>query len=141
MSSDAAGPPPYVHRLRVRFNECDPQGVVFNANWFTYFDVAFNELWRDAVGPYAQFTATGLDSVVAEATARFLAPAAFDEEVAIALRLTRLGTTGLTTAVTATVGDRVCVEGQLRHVIIDAATKAKAPIPAHVRAGLGRYAA
>ncbi|MCW3066954.1 MAG: hypothetical protein JWN32_4126, partial [Solirubrobacterales bacterium] len=22
---------PYVHRLRVRYGECDPQGIVFNA--------------------------------------------------------------------------------------------------------------
>jgi acyl-CoA thioester hydrolase len=132
---------PYVHRLRVRFNECDPQGVVFNANWFTYFDVAFNELWRETVGPYGDFTARGLDSVVAEASARFLAPARFDDEVAIALTLTRLGTTGMTTAVSASVGDAVCVEGVLRHVIVDGTTKAKAPIPDDVRAGLGRYAA
>ncbi len=132
---------PYVHRLRVRFNECDPQGVVFNANWFVFFDVAFNELWRDAIGPYAAFTARGLDSVVAEASARFLAPARFDDEVAVALTLTRLGTTGLTTSVCASVGDVVCVEGVLRHVIVAAATRAKAPIPDDVRAGLARYAA
>ena len=24
---------PFRHRLRVRYNECDPQGVVFNANY------------------------------------------------------------------------------------------------------------
>ncbi len=26
-------PQPYVHELRVRYSECDPQGVVFNANY------------------------------------------------------------------------------------------------------------
>ena len=34
---------PFVHRLRVRFGECDPQCVVFNSNWLMYFDVAFIE--------------------------------------------------------------------------------------------------
>ena len=33
-------PAPFVHRLRVRYGECDAQGVVFNANYLMYFDVA-----------------------------------------------------------------------------------------------------
>jgi len=36
---------PFRHRLRVRYNECDPQGVVFNANYLT-FDITITELWR-----------------------------------------------------------------------------------------------
>ena len=39
------------HLLRVRYGECDPQNIVFNANYLLYFDVAFTELWREAVGP------------------------------------------------------------------------------------------
>jgi acyl-CoA thioester hydrolase len=26
-------PAPFVHELRVRYGECDPQGIVFNANY------------------------------------------------------------------------------------------------------------
>ena len=46
-------PEPFRHRMRVRFNECDPQGVVFYANYLVYFDVAMTELWREAFGGYA----------------------------------------------------------------------------------------
>jgi acyl-CoA thioester hydrolase len=35
----------FVHELRVRYAECDPQNIVFNANYLVYFDVAFTELW------------------------------------------------------------------------------------------------
>ena len=38
---------PFRHRLRVRFSDCDPQGVVFYANHLEYFDVAITELWRE----------------------------------------------------------------------------------------------
>ena len=41
---------PFRHRLRVRYNECDPQGVVFNANYLTYFDLTMGELWRELGG-------------------------------------------------------------------------------------------
>jgi acyl-CoA thioesterase FadM len=34
---------PFRHRLRVRYHECDPQGVVFNANYLAYFDIALIE--------------------------------------------------------------------------------------------------
>src|SRR5918997_4455533 len=51
----------FVHRLRVRYSECDPQGVVFNAHYVTYFDIALTELWREAIGPYTAMTATGTD--------------------------------------------------------------------------------
>src|SRR3712207_6949070 len=47
----------FVHRLRVRYSECDPQGVVFNAHFVTYFDIALTELWREANGPYGGMTA------------------------------------------------------------------------------------
>ena len=29
---------PFRHRLRVRWSECDPQGVVFYAHYLAYFD-------------------------------------------------------------------------------------------------------
>ena len=48
---------PFSHRLRVRFNECDPQGVVFYANYLMYVDVAMTEFWRAAVGGYAAMVA------------------------------------------------------------------------------------
>ena len=41
---------PFRHRVRVRFNECDPQGVVFYANYLMYVDVAMTEFWREAIG-------------------------------------------------------------------------------------------
>src|SRR3954452_12583206 len=65
----------FVHELRVRYGECDPQGIVFNANYLLYFDVAFTEYWRDRIGPWDGMDEFGVDAVVAEAKVRFRAPA------------------------------------------------------------------
>ena len=78
---------PFVHRLRVRFHECDPQGVVFNAHYFAYFDVALTELWREAFGSYANVVQDGTDVVVVEAGATFRAPARFDDEIDVELAI------------------------------------------------------
>jgi hypothetical protein len=63
-------PAPFVHPLRVRDAECDRQRIVFNANYFAYFDIAMTELWRAAMGRYAAMLERGVDMVVAEASAR-----------------------------------------------------------------------
>src|SRR6185437_13355812 len=70
---------PFVHELRVRYGECDPQGIVFNANYLLYFDVAFTEMWREAVGPWLQMVERGFDAVVAHAELDFRAPARYDD--------------------------------------------------------------
>jgi acyl-CoA thioester hydrolase len=130
---------PFVHRLRVRFHECDPQGVVFNAHYFTYVDVALTEMWRAAFGSYQDVIEQGTDVVVVEASARFRAPARFDEELAVELAIERLGTTSMTTATAVRRDGQLLVEGRIVHVFVDPATMAKQEIPAHVRAGLAPY--
>ena len=89
---------PFVHRLRVRYHECDPQGIVFNANHFAYFDVALTELWRAAFGSYGAMVASGTDVHVVDASATFHAPARFDDELDLSMAIVRLGTSSITSA-------------------------------------------
>ena len=132
----------FTHRLRVRYGECDPQGVVFNANYLAYFDHILTEFWREAVGDYnAMIENEGADMVVAESRIGFKSPAAFDDELDFELRVARLGTTALSCNIDARVGERLVVEGEMRHVFIDPATKQKRPMPDEIRAGLEPYLA
>src|ERR1700689_911564 len=109
-------PEPFVHRLRVRYGECDPQGIVFNANYLLYFDVAFTELWREAVGPWQTMVERGVDAVVAETNLKFRAPARFDDELELRARVRQLGTTSITTEIDVTRDSELLVQGWLRHV-------------------------
>jgi acyl-CoA thioester hydrolase len=127
---------PFTHRLRVRYIECDPQGVVFNVHYFTYFDLAMTELHRELIGNYSAMVVAGADMVVAEARARYRAPARFDEELDIQVRPVRLGTTSLTVQLAVLRGETLLVDGELRYVFIDPATKAKRAMPEDVRVAL-----
>jgi acyl-CoA thioester hydrolase len=60
--------------------------VVFYANYLAYFDIAMTELWREAVGPFGEMAAGGVDMVVAEALIRYRASARFDEELGLRRR-------------------------------------------------------
>jgi len=128
------------HRLRVRYVECDPQGVVFNGHYFTYFDVAMTEFHREVIGNYSELVEAGVDMVVAEARARYHAPAHFDEEIEIAVMPTRVGTTSLTVALEVMRERTLLTEGELRYVFVDAKTGLKRSIPQEVRAALSRAA-
>jgi acyl-CoA thioester hydrolase len=132
--------PAFVHRLRVRYNECDAQGHVFNANYFVYFDVILTELWREVLGSYEALTADGLDMVVAETGARFRAPARFDDELEITLQVKRLGNTSMVSAIAISRDGDTLVEGRIVHIFVRADRLGeKAPIPDHVRRILRPY--
>jgi acyl-CoA thioester hydrolase len=134
-------PAPFRHRFRVRYAECDPQSVVFNAHYFAYFDLALTELYRDAFGAYQALHDRDIDLVVGEAGARFYAPARFDDELEVAVTVTRLGTTGVTTHYDLLRDGQRLVEGTVRHVVVSLGTYAKTPIPDWLRKGLEPYAA
>src|ERR1700733_9424669 len=126
--ADATVAEPFVYRLRVRYGECDPQGVLFNANSLAYIDHTITELWRAAYGGYTAMLDQGVDIVVAEANLRFRGSARFDEEIAVEATVTNIGTTSVTTAYRFLRVREVLLEATVRHVFIDRATAAKTAI-------------
>ncbi len=126
-------PDPFVHRLRVRYHECDMQGIVFNSHYYTWIDVAHTELIREVLGSFATLHGYGVDVMVAESSARYLASARFDQEIDIAVTLASLTNTSMTTAYTFRHGETVLAEGWIRHVCVDRDAWAKTPWPDEVR--------
>jgi len=124
------------HQIRVRYGECDPQGVVFNANWLAYFDVIVTELWRARIGDYSDMVETGVDMVVGEAGLRFRGSARFDDVVDFELRVLRLGETSFSSGIDATVDGRTVVEGTMRHVFVETGTNTKRSMPGYIREAL-----
>jgi acyl-CoA thioester hydrolase len=127
---------PFRHDLRVRYGECDPQGIVFNANYLAYVDVVLTEIWREAMGSYDKLLETGVDTVVGEVNMRFLAPGRFDDLLTIEGGFDGLGTTSTTLKLWFRRGSELLVEADVRYVFVDLETWEKAPIPEAVREGL-----
>jgi acyl-CoA thioester hydrolase len=132
---------PFVHELRVRYGECDPQGIVFNANYVAYVDVALTELWREAFGSYEAMTEHGIDMVVAAIELEFRSPARFDDLVDVEIAIEKLGTTSMVSRLRLLRGDELLLEGKIRHVFVDAESWAKTPAPEWVRERLQPYLA
>jgi acyl-CoA thioester hydrolase len=131
-----SGRPPFTHELRVRYGECDAQGIVFNANFLAYVDVVLTEIWRQTMGSYDHLLETGVDTVVGEANLRFLAPGRFDEVLRIEAGFDGLGTTSTVLKLWFRRDDDLLVEADIRYVFVDLKTWEKTPIPDEVRTRL-----
>jgi acyl-CoA thioester hydrolase len=132
-------PTAFRHPLRVRFAECDPQGIVFNAHYVAWFDVALTELWREALGSWGAMVERGVDAVVAELSVRYRVPARADELVSLAVTVEGFGTTSLRSRVDVLRGEELLAEGRLRHVFVDAETWTPVPAPDWIRSALAPY--
>jgi acyl-CoA thioester hydrolase len=84
------------HDIRVRFADTDLQGIVFNGNYMTYYDVAWTEYFRAVGFQWKDLLALGVDTVLARTTMEFKAPARFDEVLEVHTRVSKIGTTSLT---------------------------------------------
>ncbi len=124
--------------LRVRYGECDAQGIVFNAHYVAWMDVANTELWRAAVGSYTALAADhGVDVVVAEVSVRYRAPARFDEELELETWFDAIGSTSMTARCDVRRGGELLAEGTVRYVMVETAGWTKVPVPSPLRVALG----
>ena len=132
---------PFRHRLRVRYHECDGQGIVFNANYLAYHDIAITELWREAFGSWTGFVDEyGVDMLVAEARVRYLAPLRFDEEVDLLVSIAKLGTSSVMIASRLEREGEQVAEVEVRYVVVDRESYSKTEIPQETREALQAYA-
>jgi acyl-CoA thioester hydrolase len=123
----------HTHRMRVAYGDCDPSGVVFNPNYFVFYDVALTELWREHAGGYGSMMDEGVDVQVVEATARYKAPARFDDEIDVSVEVKRLGNTSMITSGAIHRDGTLLVELDLAYVFVDAEALTKVPIPERFR--------
>ena len=98
-----------LHPLRVRWAECDAQGIVFNVNYFLFIDVAMTE-WLRALGIMGSDT-TEFFTVHAEADYR--ASAKFDDMLDIGVRCVSFGRSSMTLVAGIFRGDQLMTEGKM----------------------------
>lgn len=88
---------PFRFLLRVRYQECDAQKIVFNARWGEYIDVATGEYTRALFGSVDP-AVSGLDWKLVRQTIEWKASGHYDEIIDVRIRPVRVGTTSFTLA-------------------------------------------
>ena len=72
--------------IRVRFAETDAQGIVHNANYAVWFEVARVAYLEEFAGGYQRLRDLGLEAVVLETHVRYVRPARFDDRLLVHAR-------------------------------------------------------
>jgi len=120
----------FTHALRVRWAELDPQRIVYNAHYLTYFDVGLTEYLR-ALGwkGEAGFAGHGTDMVLANANLDYRASARHDDELLIAARIEHLGRRSFRFRMGCFRAPTLLVESRLTYVHVGRADLRPAPLP------------
>jgi len=128
----------FCHTIRVRWSEVDPQGVVFNARYLDYADIAITEYWR-AVG--FRSDAADMQFHVATATVDFKKPIYPDELIDLWIRTDRIGTSSMTMLIEIHGAGANDLRANIRevHVHVDLATHRPQLIPDTVRVTFANF--
>jgi acyl-CoA thioester hydrolase len=76
--------------IRVRYKDTDQMGVVYNGNYFTWFEIGRVEFLRSLGIRYLDLEKMGVYIAVAEAYCKYIRPAKYDDEVVIKTKIRRL---------------------------------------------------
>jgi acyl-CoA thioester hydrolase len=130
-----AGELPFRFRLRVRYGECDAQGVVFNARYADFVDISVNEYIRTLFGDYQHLLDQDLDIQVVSLTVNWKAPAKFDDVLEARIRAGRIGNTSFRLHLEFfRYGDGAFIaDADVTYVLIQPSVMSKVTIPDRIR--------
>ena len=129
------------HDIRVRFADTDLQAIVFNANYLTFYDVAWTEYFRALGFTWQGMIESGVDTVLARTTLEFKSPARFDEILEVYVRVSRIGNTSLTFdfEIYPRGEDRLVNSASSLYVCVDPRTLQKIPVPEGMRRSICEF--
>jgi acyl-CoA thioester hydrolase len=140
MPSDDRRPPyRFAYRTRVGFDETDAQGIVYYGRYMPYFDRARVEylrsldvLVREPADP---------EFVMRAQHVEYHAPARFDDELDVFVRVRRIGTTSVSWEFEAysVTGDERLVSALQTLVAVDATDRRPVPVEWRVRDAIAQF--
>jgi acyl-CoA thioester hydrolase len=138
-ATDRRPPFRYAYRTRVGFDETDAQGIVYYGRYMPYFDRARVEYMRD-LGVLVREPADP-EFVMRAQHVEYHAPARFDDELEVFVRVQRLGTTSVSwefEAYNASTDERLVAATQTL-VAVDLGERRPVPVEWRVREAIAGF--
>jgi acyl-CoA thioester hydrolase len=126
-------------RQKIRYSDCDPQGIVFNGNYARYWDDAVTDWFEEHGFGGAELGGIGTEIVTARLEIDFKAAARLGDELETALRAAGFGSASMTVDfATRRLSDGVVVaEGKAVYVFVDPEHFRPVPVPEIIITRLG----
>jgi len=126
----------FMTTVRVRWMECDAQGIVYNGAYLGYLEIGQAEYYRNLGFAIYIIPQSGyFDFAVVKSTQEFKAPAKVDEIIELHVRVSKIGSTSLTLnlEIYPKGSDRLLTSIETVYVGYDAATESSRPVPDAIR--------
>ena len=126
----------FMTKIRVRWMECDGQGIVYNGAYLDYLEIGQAEYYRNLGFAIYIIPQSGyFDFVVVKSTQEFKASAKVDEIIELHVRVSNIGNTSLTLnlEIYAEGNDRLLTSIETVYVGYDTATESTRPVPDAIR--------
>ena len=128
--------------LRVRWAECDAQGIAFYGAYMGFLEIAQSEYFRNLGYSIYRIAETGyFDTVVAKATLEYKASARIDDMLDLYTRVSHLGNTSMImdSEIYNQHTSELLLQSQIIYVGYDIPTNSKKPVPSDIRAVVQEY--
>ena len=126
----------FQHQIRVRYSECDQQGVVFNAHYVSYMDDT-TEVWVRSLGLDGVEDQQGWEWMVAHISVDWMSSARHGDILEIEVAVVHWGSTSFHFGFIGRIGEREVFRARSGCVTVDPSTYQKVPTPNHARRLLG----
>jgi acyl-CoA thioester hydrolase len=106
---------------KIRYSDCDPQGIVFNGNYAKYWDDAMTDWFDDLEDAGVSLTHLGVDVVTARLEIDFRTSATMRDRLETSIDVEKTGNKSLTLGVVTRKqsDDSVVAEGRIICVFVD----------------------
>ena len=133
----------HCHKIRVRYAETDAMGVVYYANYLTYFEVARVEYLRAAGIRYRALEDDNMVAAVTSAHVNYHAPAKFDDELSLWTRCVSMTKVRfrIEYEIRREADDALVVSGHTEHALLSHGSLRPVRIPEWVKAGIEQFEA
>ncbi len=107
--------------FRVRYEETDQMGVVYYANYLTWFEVARTEFFRDQGVDYRKLEEKDNIYLPAiNASCKYMAPLRYDDIAVVTVKLANVGASRISFEYTVKKEEKVTTTGMTEHVFVNA---------------------
>lgn len=128
--------------LRVRWAECDAQGIAFYGAYMGFLEIAQSEYFRNLGYSIYRIAETGyFDTVVAKATLEYKASARIDDMLDLYTRVSHFGNTSMImdSEIYNQHTSELLLQSQIIYVGYDIPANSKKPVPSDIRAVVQEY--
>ena len=120
---------------KIRYSDCDPQGIVFNANFARYWDDAVTDWFEELGFGGTELGGIDVDVVTARLEIDFKAAAKLGDTLVTETAVERIGDTSMTVLVTTSrqSDSKIVAAGKAIYVFVDPTEFRPIPVPESFR--------